>query len=62
MSINQPINFLLPEDLASQIGERAPRVPQLIRQVTDFIRHDSKTLHYKRESCCAVVGFFTPSA
>jgi transcriptional regulator with XRE-family HTH domain len=23
MSINQPINFLLPEDLASQIGERA---------------------------------------
>ena len=39
-----------------------PRVPQLIRQVLDFIRHDSKTLHYKRESCCAVVGFFTPSA
>ncbi len=38
------------------------RVPQLIRQVTDFIRYDSKTLHYKRESCCAVVGFFTPSA
>ena len=23
MSINQPINFLLPEDLASQIGARA---------------------------------------
>ena len=38
------------------------RVPQLIRQVTDFIRHDSKALHYKSESCCVVVGFFTPSA
>ena len=41
---------------------KATRVPQLIRQVTDFISYDSKTLHYKRESCCVVVGFFTPSA
>ena len=43
-------------------GTLPARVPQLIRQVLDFIRYDSKTLHYNSESCCVVVGFFTPSA
>lgn len=33
MSINQPISFLLPEDLASQLGERA-RARRLLANLT----------------------------
>lgn len=48
---------------ATENGEpQHPRVPQLFRQVVDFIMSGFKTLHYKRDICCVAIGFLTPSA